>query len=72
MTNAEIDALGPKLQARCNAEIAERFPLWSRYAVDTMLNRTMDELAPDWVFTVMSTINGRPGIRLTQYIGDVE
>lgn len=71
MTHEQIDALGPVLQQQCNDEIARRHPTWSRYAVDQMIDATMDELAPHWSWLTLSTINGAPQIILTQYIGYV-
>lgn len=72
MTHEELDKLGPVLQERCNAVIAERWPSWSRYATDQMISDTMHEIAPNWAWMTVSVLNGIPRVALTQYDGDVE
>jgi hypothetical protein len=72
VTHDELDRLGPELEAQCNAEIGRRFPAWSRYAVDQMLDVTMTELAGNWSWILRRTVNGIPEIRLTQYTGKID
>ncbi len=72
MTHEDLNRLGPELEERCNAAIQERFPSWSRYAVDQMVESTMCEIAPGWSWLVMRTVNRVPEIVLKQYLGPIE
>lgn len=71
MTHAELDALGPKLQAQINDAIAEQHPLWSRYAVEAEIEKLLTEMAPDWEYLTSTPIGSTPSVVLTQYRGRV-